>query len=67
MSVQVQKLPAGMPLTNGGRLTTGGAEALDRIVRAVEALQDQTLITSPNGTVYRLTVDDAGNLSTTAI
>ena len=73
--IDVPKIQAGSSLTQDGGLTIEGAIFLDLLVRAVRELQDnpvfpngdEPILTSPNGTQYRLTVDNAGNLSTTAV
>jgi hypothetical protein len=43
-----------------GRLNLTGASLLEQIV-------DNVVITAPNGTNYRITVDNAGNLTTVAV
>jgi hypothetical protein len=43
-----------------GRLNLTGTELLTQIVNNV-------VITAPNGTNYRITVDNSGNLSTEAV
>lgn len=63
----LREIPVGYPLTSNGAVTLDGAEALDRIVRAIQTLEGGVVLTSPNGTRYRLEVDNAGNLSTAPV
>jgi hypothetical protein len=43
-----------------GRLNLTGASLLEQIV-------DNVVITAPNGTNYRITVENTGNLTTVAV
>lgn len=76
MTVSLKELPVGARVAS----ENGGAEpdlveVLQRLVRAVREAQTAPvygnaggpILTSPDGTQYRLTVDNAGNLGTTAV
>lgn len=75
MTVQVQQAQVGQPFTQNGGLTLDAAEYMQRITDAILALQESPvfangkgpILTSPDGTQYRLEVDNAGNLSTSAV
>lgn len=60
------------PITDGqGGLTLNGVELLGRMVDEIRQPEYEAgagpVLTSPNGTRYRLGVDDAGNLTATAL
>lgn len=75
MTTSVKVPLLGASFTENGGLTFEGAETLGRMTAAVQELQvspvfangEGPILTSPNGTQYRLTVDDAGNLSAAAV
>ena len=51
--------------TNTGKGSTGGYEIKDFTL--IQQIDSGITLTSPNGTKYKITVDDSGNLSTTAL
>ena len=71
MTIQVRQLLMGSSIANStGGLSIDGAEAFGRLVAAVQELQQATyksgegpILTSPNGSQWRLGVDDAGSLT----
>lgn len=73
--IQVQQAQVGQLFTQEGGLTLDATEYLQRITEAILELQgspvfangEGPVLTSPNGTQYRLVVDNAGALSTTAV
>lgn len=75
MTTKLNQPVLGLVITEGGALTFTGVELLARIVDAARELQtspvyvngEGPILTSPDGTQYRLSVDNAGNLSTVAI
>lgn len=64
MTVSIRAFPKGLPMTDGGALTLDGAEALGRLVAALSEVQEGIDLQSPNGSLWRITVDDSGNLGT---
>lgn len=62
--MNVRNAVLGQPITDGSGLTMDGVELINRIANAV---REQHVLTSPNGTKYQLVVDNAGNLSTVAV
>lgn len=75
MTTQVRNTLPGAQLTNQGGVTLDGAEFLNRLAEAIRELQaspvfangEGPILTSPNGTQYRLVVDNAGALTTSAV
>ena len=76
MTVPVKELLLGAPVVDqGGGASLEHVETIDRLVRAIRSLQASPvyasgagpILTSPNGTQYRLVVDNAGNLTTSAV
>ena len=76
MTVPVKQVRPGAPVVDqGGGASLEHVEVIDRLVRAIRALQASPvyengagpILTSPNGTQYRLVVDNAGNLTTSAV
>lgn len=60
----VRSAVLGQQITDGNGLNMDGVELLNRMAAAI---RDQHVLTSPDGTKYRLVVDNAGNLSTVAV
>ena len=75
MTVQIQQAQVDQQFTQNGALTLDSTEYLQRITDAILELQaspvfangEGPILTSPDGTQYRLEVDNAGNLSTSAV
>lgn len=75
MATKVQEAQVGQLFTAGEALTLDSAQYLQRITDAIRELQsspvfangEEPILTSPNGTQYRLQVDNAGALSTVAV
>lgn len=51
--------------TNTGNGSAGGYEIKD--FKLIQSVDSGIILTSPNGTKYKIAVDDSGNLSTTAV
>ncbi len=75
MTAKIQRAQVGQPFVMNGGLIVDAAEYLQRITDAIVELQTDPvykngngpILTSPNGTQYRLEVDNAGNLSASAV
>lgn len=67
--MKVQALPVNFPFASP--LSVGGAIWAKSVADAINAPEyadgEGPIMTSPDGTRYRLTVDNAGNLGTTAV
>ena len=74
MNVEVRPFLFGSQFTDGDGLSLDGADAMDRVVRAILELQAATfadgegpILTAPDGGKWRVGVNNAGTLTTTSI